>query len=135
MPNALLNSSKVVNESVPRTKRRIRVAVPVAYGTDYDHLESVLLGVAEEVSSVLDAPSPRVRFRSFGDSALELELLCWVPTPVLRGRVTHDLNVGIYEAFAAEGITVPFPQRDVRLVGDAPTAASPEAAASGADDD
>jgi MscS family membrane protein len=116
VPNATLNSGKVINESNPGRKRRIRAPVGVAYGTDYDLLERTLLGVAEATSPVLDAPSPRVRLRGFGDSAIEVELLCWVPDPVLRGRATHDLNVGIYRAFAAAGITVPFPQREVRLL-------------------
>jgi small-conductance mechanosensitive channel len=115
------------------------VPVGVAYGTDYDLLERTLLDVAGGTSAVLDAPSPRVRMRGFGDSAVEVELLCWVPDPVLRGRATHDLNVGIYRAFAAAGITVPFPQREVRLLGDEPAAAdapaSPEPGRVEADDD
>ncbi|WP_255197141.1 mechanosensitive ion channel family protein [Halorarius litoreus] len=140
VPNSILNSSKVINESVPRRKRRIRVPVSVAYGTDYDLLEETLLGVASETKAVLDAPSPRVRMREFGDSALQFELLCWVPDPVLRGRATHDLNVAIYRAFEEAGIEVPFPQREVRILGDdggvaTVTADSPEQAASGADDD
>ncbi|MFC7176939.1 mechanosensitive ion channel family protein [Halosegnis marinus] len=86
VPNSILNSAKVVNESTPRRKRRIRVPVGVAYGTDYDLLEETLLGVAAATKPVLDAPSARVRMRSFGDSAIEVELLCWVPDPVLRGE-------------------------------------------------
>ena len=141
VPNSILNSSKVVNESVPRRKRRIRIPIGVAYGTDYDLLEETLLGVTEDVSPVLDAPSPRVRMREFGDSALKFELLCWVPDPVLRGRATHDLNVAIYRALEEAGIVIPFPQREVRILGDegettaAVTTGSPEQAASGADDD
>jgi small-conductance mechanosensitive channel len=137
VPNSILNSSKVINESVPRRKRRIRIPVGVAYGTDYDLLEETLLGVTEDINAVLDAPSPRVRMREFGDSALKFELLCWVPDPVLRGRATHDLNVAIYRAFDEAGIEVPFPQREVRILGDESVAAvtQPEQAASGADDD
>ena len=136
VPNAMLNSAKVVNESNPRRKRRIRVPVGVAYGTDYDRLETTLLDVATATSAVLDAPSPRVRMRAFGDSAVEVELLCWVPDPVLRGRATHDLNVGIYRAFETAGITVPFPQREVRLLGAEPTFPQESPAAeAGADDD
>ncbi|WP_255150877.1 mechanosensitive ion channel family protein [Halorarius halobius] len=132
VPNSVLNSSKVVNESTPRRKRRIRVPVSVAYGTDYDLLEATLLGVAGETKAVLDAPSPRVRMREFGDSGVDVELLCWVPDPVLRGRATHDLNVAIYRAFGEAGIEIPFPQREVRVLGRA--AADAERAAAGADD-
>jgi len=86
VPNATLNNAAIVNESTPRQKRRIRVPIGVAYGSDLDDVEEILLEVAASTESVLDRPSPRVRFREFGDSALEHELLCWVPNPALRAR-------------------------------------------------
>ncbi|SFR93407.1 Mechanosensitive ion channel [Halomicrobium zhouii] len=115
VPNATLNNAAIVNESTPRRKRRIRVPVGVAYGSDLDEVEEILLDVAASTESVLDRPSPRVRFRQFGDSALEHELLCWVPNPALRARVTHHLNRGIYQRFQEANVEIPFPQRDVRL--------------------
>jgi len=54
-----------------------------------------------------------VRLRSFGDSALQYELLCWVNDPVLRGRATHELNTEVYKALRATDIEIPFPQRVV----------------------
>ncbi|MEJ2168565.1 MAG: mechanosensitive ion channel, partial [Desulfobacterales bacterium] len=60
-------------------------------------------------------PPPRVRFRAFGDSSLDHELLCWVQKPVLRGRVAHALNSEIYKCFMKEGIEIPFPQRVVHI--------------------
>ena len=56
-----------------------------------------------------------------------------MPDPVLRGRATHDLNVAIYRAFAAAGIEIPFPQREVRVL-DESAVADAERAAAGADD-
>ena len=40
-----------------------------------------------------------MRFRAFGDSSLEFELLCWAKTPADRGRVTHELNLAIFGEF------------------------------------
>jgi MscS family membrane protein len=60
-------------------------------------------------------PEPRVRFRQFGDSALEFELLCWARRPEERGMLVHGLNHQIYKAFEAAQIEIPFPQRDVHL--------------------
>jgi MscS family membrane protein len=60
-------------------------------------------------------PEPRVRFREFGDSSLDFELLCWARRPHDRGRLMHDLNTSIYNDFADAGIEIPFPQRDVHL--------------------
>jgi small-conductance mechanosensitive channel len=116
IPNSRLNSATVVNESAPDRERRIRIPVGVAYGSDLDHVEETLLGVAAAESLVLDRPTPRVRVRGFGDSAVDVELLCWIRDPVLRGRATHLLNKGVYAAFVETGIEIPFPQRDVHVV-------------------
>ena len=75
--------------------------------------QSVLLDVAQRNREVLKTPAPRVRFRAFGDSSLDHELLCWVEKPVLRGRVSHALNSEVYKRFLKEGIEIPFPQRDI----------------------
>ena len=115
VPNALLNNGTVVNESTPKRKRRIRVPIGVAYGSDIDEVEALLLEAAEGQEQVLDRPSPRVRFREFGDSALQFELLCWVPNPAVRARVAHHINSAVYHAFQDAGVEIPFPQRDVRL--------------------
>ena len=116
IPNARLNSATVVNESAPDRERRIRIPVGVAYGSDLDHVEETLLGVAEAESLVLERPTSRVRVRGFGDSSVDVELLCWIRDPVLRGRATHLLNKGVYAAFTETGIEIPFPQRDVHVV-------------------
>ncbi|RPI35310.1 MAG: mechanosensitive ion channel family protein, partial [Nitrospiraceae bacterium] len=64
---------------------------------------------------VLPDPSPRVRFRAFGDSSLNFELLCWTKEPALKGLTVHQLNSAIYRKFNESGIKIPFPQRDVYL--------------------
>ena len=63
-----------------------------------------------------NTPEPRVRFRQFGDSALNFELLCWVHEPALRGLTTHEINVALYHKFNEQNISIPFPQRDIHLI-------------------
>jgi small-conductance mechanosensitive channel len=113
IPNSVLNNARIVNESTPRRERRVRVPVGVAYDSDLDAVEKTLLGVAADEGLIIDRPQPRVRFREFGDSAVELELLGWVADPVLRGRVTHRLVKAIHAAFREKGIEIPFPQREL----------------------
>ena len=121
IPNSKLSNAAIINESTPKTKRRIRVPIGVAYGTDIDIVEEKLLEVAAAEDLVLKRPKPRVRFREFGDSALEFELLCWVANPAQRARATHELNSGIYKRFQSDGIEIPFPQRDISVsVDDVP---------------
>ncbi|WP_336360181.1 mechanosensitive ion channel family protein [Haladaptatus sp. ZSTT2] len=122
VPNAVLNSARIVNESTPERERRIRLPVGVAYGTDIDRVEEVLLAEADAENLVLEQPHPRVRFRGFGDSALDFELLCWIGDPVLRGRATHEMNKRIYQAFTRESIKIPFPQRVVTMADEPPAA-------------
>jgi small-conductance mechanosensitive channel len=128
VPNSVLNSAVVTNQSAPYTYRRIRVPVSVAYGTDIDRVESILAEAAENDDIVVDKEGfvPRIRFLRFGPDGLEYELRCWVPNPDRRTKATHQLNREIYGAFAKEGIEIPFQQRDVwvrepgdkKLVGD-----------------
>ena len=116
VPNALIANDTIVNESGgPWVKQRVRVKVGVAYGSDVDRVAEVLQDVAESHPDVEKDPAPRARFRAFGDSSLDFELLTWIREPVLRGRVLHALNTAVYKRLAAEGIEIPYPKRDVYL--------------------
>ena len=116
VPNAVLNAAKVINQSAPQTRKRLKVPIGVAYGTDIDEFEELVTEIAIEEPLVLDSPKPRMRFRRFGDSALEYELLCWVSSPIRANKALHKLNREIYKRLLAAEIEIPFPQRDVHLV-------------------
>ncbi|MCW8999141.1 MAG: mechanosensitive ion channel family protein [Kangiellaceae bacterium] len=116
IPNAIMGNTKVINETAgPHPKYRLRIQIGVAYGSDVAEVRKVLLEAAKQISTVEANPAPRVRFRTFGDSALNFELLCWVAEPVLRGQVSDKLNEAIYNLFNEHNIQIPFPQRDVNL--------------------
>jgi len=115
IPNSLIANSKIINESAPVPRFRIRVPVGVAYGSDLDRVEEVLLAVAAANPSVSAEPPPRARLRLLAESSVDFELLCWVDDPRLKGLETHNLLRAIHNAFQAQGIVIPFPQRDVHL--------------------
>jgi small-conductance mechanosensitive channel len=117
VPNAVMANAKIINESGMVPRYRVRAAVGVAYDSDLDAVERELLAALENVAEVLAEPPPRVRFRAFGDSALQYELLAWVQQPADRGRVLHEINRNIHRRLAAAGIEIPFPQRVVHLPG------------------
>ncbi len=118
VPNAIIANERVINETGgPWKKERIRIDIGVAYGSDVDRVKELLIEIARAHEEVVPDPEPRVRFRSFGDSALNLQLLCWIAEPVLRGRAIDGLLTDIYNRFNQEGIEIPFPQRDVHLRG------------------
>ena len=116
VPNSIMGNTKITNEAGGRHEKfRIRVKVGVAYGSEIDKVHKVLLDVATNFPDVCKIPEPRVRFRAFGDSSLDHELLCWVKKPVLRGKILHMLNTAVYKRFLQEGIEIPFPQRDMHI--------------------
>jgi len=116
VPNGIIGNGKIINEAGgPPAQHRIRVAVGVAYGSDIDHVIEVLASVAKDHPEVLSNPEPRVRFRVFGESSLDFELLGWIAQPVDRGRVSHELNCAVYKALKTNKIEIPFPQRDLHV--------------------
>ena len=118
VPNSVLNSAQVRNESAPQRQKRIRVPIEVAYGTNSEAVEETLLSIAADVTGVLSSPQPIVLFQEFGDSALRFELLAFVSHPLREPRVVDDLNREINQRFAEHGIEIPFPQREVSLRDD-----------------
>lgn len=114
IPNSIIASSMVTNETGgPYTKRRVRVKVQVAYGSDVDRVREVLCEIPQNVEWVCESPAHKARFRGFGDSGLNFELLCWIDEPVLRGRTLDALNTAVYKRFMKEGIEIPYPKRDL----------------------
>ncbi|WP_416839419.1 mechanosensitive ion channel family protein [Haloferax sp. DFSO52] len=115
VPNSVLNAAKIINESAPDRRRRMKVPIGVAYGTDIDKFETILVELALDEPLVLDTPRPRARFRQFGADALEYELVCWVNSPLKRGKATHNINREIYNRLNEADIGIPYPQRDVHV--------------------
>ncbi len=116
VPNGIIGNSTIVNEAGgPPSQHRIRIAVGTAYGSDVEHVLETLENVARDNPAILDEPAPRARFRLFGDSSLNFELLGWIADPGDRGRVQHELNCAVYKAFIRENIEIPFPQRDLHV--------------------
>jgi small-conductance mechanosensitive channel len=116
IPNSIMANSKIINESAPIPRFRIRVPVGVAYGSDLDKVENILLAVTDANEHIEKNPEPRVRLRTFADSSVNFELLCWVKDPRDKGLQTHHLLKAAYSAFDEQGITIPFPQRDVHII-------------------
>jgi MscS family membrane protein len=116
IPNSVMGNTKINNESGgPAEKYRIRISVGVAYGSDIDRVREILMGIATNDQAVCEDPEPRVRFRRFGASGLDFELLCWIDQPVLRGRVIDALNCQVYKRFIEEEIEIPYAKQDLYI--------------------
>ena len=116
VPNGVMGNSKIFNESGgPHEKHRIRVAVSAAYGCDIDLVRKVLMDIARDCPDLCRKPEARVRFRRFGSSGLEFELLGWVEQPVLSGRILDALHQQIYKEFNKHQIEIPFAKQDLYI--------------------
>jgi MscS family membrane protein len=112
-PNADLVKSRVTNFSYPQERVRLTVEVGVAYGTDVDRARLIISELAKSHPHVLHDPIPEVFLVEFGDSSLNLRLVCFTEDYRNRFRIETALREQIYKAFLEEGIEIPFPQRVV----------------------
>jgi small conductance mechanosensitive channel len=96
--------------------RQLNILVDVAYGTDVD----AALGIAAEVLKasplVLQDPAPVLGVARLAESGVTLRVAPWV-TLGNYVEATGALNKALLEAYRAQGVAIPFPQREVRLLG------------------
>ena len=118
IPNANIANMKIINESAPVAEAQISVPVGVAYGSSVNEVEQALLTASQRCEYALSEPAPSVRLVSFGDSALEFQVLIWIVQPEFRAKAIDQINRAICEEFEKRGIEMPFPQREVRIRAD-----------------
>lgn len=115
VPNSEFVSAMVINWSHGDTKVRLEVDVGVSYNSDLDTVLRSLQEVAEENPEVLRSPAPEVLHRGFGDSSWNMQLRAWIDNPKRYHQVRSVLNCAIVRKFRANGVEIPFPQRDLHL--------------------
>ena len=115
VPKADLITSQVTNWTLAERRRRLKLPVGVAYGSDVSLVMQTLLECAEDHVMVLSNPKPAVIFFGFGASSLDFELRVWIADFDLRRQVQSEINQDIDQRFRDLGIEIPFPQRDLHL--------------------
>lgn len=125
IPNETVIGSTVVNHSYSDKKVRIAIEVQISYQSDLDAATRVLIDAATAQPRVLKTPEPRVLITAFADSGINLELGVWINDPEDGiGGLRSDIFYKVWHEFQAQGIEIPYPQREVRLLG-ASSAAGP----------
>jgi small-conductance mechanosensitive channel len=124
IPNEYLVSNIIRNQSFTDTRARAAVAIQVAYSTDLDKAMRLMVEAARQQPRVLVEPAPGVLLTDFADSGINLELGFWVADPEEgTGNVRSEINLAIWKSFSQNGIEIPFPQREVRILGEVPASA------------
>lgn len=123
VPNSMLVAQPVVNWTPTVFRRRLDIPVNVAYGTAPEDVLKVLTDVAGAHPDVAAQPPPEAFFLGFGDSALRFELRSWTARLDRHFAVKSELGVAVYAALRKAGMTIPFPQQEVRLHREPPAPA------------
>jgi len=119
VPNAQLVTERVTNWTLSDRTRRIDLRVGVDYGSAPEKVVEVLEGVGRAHPQVLKDPAPQAVFIAFGDSSINFELRAWTNRFERWPKIQTELAVAVYAALPAAGMTLPFPQREVRILNDA----------------
>jgi potassium efflux system protein len=115
VPNKEFITGRLLNWTLTDQINRITINVGIDYGSDSEQALELLAQVAAANPRVLKEPPPLVSFEAFGDNALMLVLRCYLETLEYRVSVTTELHKAIDTAFAAHGIGIAFPQRDIHV--------------------
>jgi potassium efflux system protein len=115
VPNKEFITGRLINWSLSDNIIRFKVPVGIAYGSDTDLAEKLLLKAAKSNSLVKRKPEPKAVFLGFGDNALNFEVRVYVKSIDNWIPMLHEMNRSIDKEFRQAGITIAFPQRDVHL--------------------
>ncbi len=117
IPNELLITTKVLNHSYTDNKVRHALEVQVAYGADIGRALRLMETIAARQPRVLKDPAPLAFLTGFAESGVALELGFWIADPDQgTAGVKSEIGLEILQSFRTEGLEIPYPQRDVRIL-------------------
>jgi small-conductance mechanosensitive channel len=115
IPNHLYLTNILFNWTENGTETRESVAVGVSYGSDVALVKQLLLDAAKSHKTILTFPEPKVLFTDFADSSLNFRLIFTLNDSFQARFVQSDVRFEIDKKFRENGVTIPFPQRDVHV--------------------
>lgn len=119
IPNEDLITGQVVNWSHSNDFVRLDIHFGTAYGDDPHTVRKLAIEAAAGVDRVLSSRPPVCHITGFGDSSVDYILRFWITDPT--GGLTNirgNVYLALWDAFQEHGISIPFPQREVRMLGD-----------------
>lgn len=100
-----------------KENKLIETVIGVSYDTDLEFAIGEIRGALSAVSDLAER-TPQIGVDAFADSSINIGIRFWAPTTQYF-QIRYEANLAIYQALKESGITIPFPQREVRLLGDA----------------
>lgn len=114
IPNGQLANASLTNLSAYET-RRCDMSFGIGYGDDIDKAKAVCKRLIEEDERALKDPEPLIVVGALGESSVDLTVRAWTKSADLW-PFYWDMHEKVKKAFDAEGISIPFPQRDVHMI-------------------
>jgi small conductance mechanosensitive channel len=113
IPNGGLSNGSMVNYST-EAQRRVDWTFGIGYGDDATKAKTVLQNLIDADSRILKSPEPFIALSALADSSVNFTVRAWVKSEDYWG-VFFDMNENVYNTFAKEGLSIPFPQMDVHV--------------------
>jgi small conductance mechanosensitive channel len=113
VPNSKLMSDNITNYSA-NDARRVDLVAGISYGDDIDKARAAIDAVLKAVPGILETPAPDIFVAEMADSSVNFKVRPWC-RPADYWAVYFAVTEGIKKKFDAEGICIPFPQRDVHI--------------------
>ncbi|MCF6279811.1 MAG: mechanosensitive ion channel [Flavobacteriaceae bacterium] len=117
IPNHLYLTTSLYNWTQNGSETRENIEVGVAYGSDTELVKKILTDVALAHPKVFKHPAPLVLFTDFADSALMFKLIFTVNDSFIATIPKSDMRFEIDKKFREHNISIPFPQRDIHIIG------------------
>lgn len=122
IPNETIVASTVVNHSYTDPKVRVKLPVQISYHSDLDVAMNIMVDAAKKHKRVIRDPEPKALILQFGESGIDLELGVWIEDPQEGWwGLRSDIYLEIWHEFKRHHIEIPYPQREVRILGGANT--------------
>jgi small-conductance mechanosensitive channel len=121
IPHETLMTNAVINHSYTSRNSKVNMAIQVSYESDLEHAMALIKGAANAHARVLEDPPVDVQLKGFGESGIDLNLAFWIPDPEEgSAALQSEIYLEIWRQFKLKGVVIPYPQREVRLLGDKP---------------
>ena len=124
IPNETFITNAVINHSFTDRKARVQMPMQVSYDSPLELAMQIMREAAHAQPRVLEDPAPEVQIKGFGENGIDLNLSIWIPDPEEgSSSLQSDIYLDIWRAFQQNAISIPFPQREIRILENAPTSA------------
>ncbi len=117
IPNEALITTPVINHSFTDHRGKITMPIQVGYESPLELAMQLMVDIAVHNPRVMVEPAPSVQIKGFGESGIDLTLSFWIPDPEEgSGSLQSDIYLEIWKAFNQHAISIPYPQREVRIL-------------------